>query len=351
MLQGASHSGHERNHFFANLREGGFKDLSRISGLDNLLDGRAYALLDHDRNGWQDIVIVNANAPKVQFYRNRIGEMDARTAQRQMIALRLVGGNHTPEPSEWSSRDGYGALVKVELDEFTITREHRAGEGFAAQNSATMFIGIGERDRVRNVRIRWPSGHEQELGSLPARTLVTVYENPAQSPTGKPFVVEAYSPSMPVTSPDKRPSAATALRQVVRPSAVGDRQPATLNLYTTMTSWCAACNREAPHVRFLRSTFPTEHLAMYGVPVDAYDTREKLEAFLAEKRPGYELLIDIPREEAEAVRLMAKEKLYLDGTPATFITDAQGRVLQLSWGMPTVSDVRKLLASQGVKLY
>jgi peroxiredoxin len=308
-------------------------------------------LLDHDRNGWQDIVIVNANSPEVQFYRNRIGELDPRTAQRQMIAVRFVGGNHRPEPSEWSNRDGYGAVVKVELDEFTITREHRAGEGFAGQNSGTMFVGIGERDRVRGVRVRWPSGREQELGAVPARTIVTVYENPVHSPTGEPYVLEAYTPAAVAIPPEMRPSAATALRKVVRPAVVADRQPATLNLYTTMTSWCAACIREAPHVRFLRSTFPAQHFAMYGVPVDANDTREKLEAFLAEKQPGYELLIDMPREDAEAIRLLAKDKLHLDGTPATIITDAQGRVLQVSWGMPTVSDVRKLLASQGVKLY
>ena len=36
------------------------------------------------------------------------------------------------------------------------------------------------------------------------------------------------------------------------------------------------------------------------------------------------------------------DELRMDAVPASFITDASGNVLLARWGVPTVSDVRKL---------
>ena len=58
-----SFSGHERNHLFLSDRGRRFSDISAISGLDNIADGRAFVLWDFDRDGWQDIALVNANTP------------------------------------------------------------------------------------------------------------------------------------------------------------------------------------------------------------------------------------------------------------------------------------------------
>ena len=39
-----------------------------------------------------------------------------------------------------------------------IKRVRNLGEGYAAQNSATMTIGIGSEDTAQSVKVRWPSG-------------------------------------------------------------------------------------------------------------------------------------------------------------------------------------------------
>jgi len=69
---GVSQSGRERNHLFAQTPtpagDAVFRDLSGISGLDHPGDGRAFAWLDFDRDGWLDIVAVNANAPVHRHY-------------------------------------------------------------------------------------------------------------------------------------------------------------------------------------------------------------------------------------------------------------------------------------------
>jgi hypothetical protein len=192
LAAGASLSGGERNHLFLNRRGTEFIELSDISGADDPADGRAFAILDFDRDGWQDLAVVNANAPLFQLFRNQLGHCIPQ-GEGHVLALRLVGGNHAARPDPaWSARDGYGALVTVALDSGTIIREHRAGEGFAAQNSPTLLIGMGHHPVASSLTVRWPSGKVQQTAQVPAHTLVIVYENPAHSPTGQPFVLQPY---------------------------------------------------------------------------------------------------------------------------------------------------------------
>jgi hypothetical protein len=198
---GASFSGNERDSVYFNQGGKDFVSISGITGLDDPGDGRSFAILDYDRDGWPDIVVASVTAPTLQLYRNQMGDKSsAGVRKNQMVAVRFVGGNHRAAPSkEWSNRDGYGAVLTVDLDGMTFAREHRAGEGLAAQNSATMLIGIGERRVAKSLTVRWPSGKTQDIGKVSANTLVTVYENPAHSPTGsavvaKPYKVESIHP-------------------------------------------------------------------------------------------------------------------------------------------------------------
>ena len=142
MLAGASLSGHERNHVFLNESGSDFRDVSGLSGLDHPGDSRSFAILDYDRDGWQDLALVNANAPLLQLFRNRIGESGGSGG---MVAVRFEGGNHSgASGSGWSARDGYGARVVVDAAGRQLVREHRSGEGLAAQNSATLLVGVGD---------------------------------------------------------------------------------------------------------------------------------------------------------------------------------------------------------------
>src|SRR5213078_2911074 len=183
-------NGSERNHYFANRGGRAFEDLSALSGLDNPADSRGFAVLDYDRDGWQDIALVNANQPLFNLYHN---EMAAAGMKGGMIAIRFVGGNRTSAPSkEFACRDGYGARVTVDLGDEKLVREHRCGDGWAAQNSATMILGIGSRPAAASVSVRWPSGKTMSTKDVPEGTLLTAYENPADAPGGEPFTRSAY---------------------------------------------------------------------------------------------------------------------------------------------------------------
>ena len=192
---GASFSGNERDSVYLNQGGKDFVSISGITGLDDPGDGRSFAVLDYDRDGWPDLVVASVTAPTLQLYRNQMGDKSSSGVKKnQMVAVRFVGGNHSAAASsEWSNRDGYGAVLTIDLDGTTpVVREHRAGEGLGAQNSATMLVGIGDRKGVNALKVRWPSGKTQDLGKVAANTLVTVYENPAQSPGRSAFVAKPY---------------------------------------------------------------------------------------------------------------------------------------------------------------
>lgn len=337
-----SHSGHERNHLFVNNLgvEGAlpFTDISGISGADSPADARAFVHWDFDRDGFLDLAVVNGNEPQLQLWRNRWPELAGDAAVRaRMVAVRLVGGNRSAKASrDWSARDGYGAQVRVVLEDGPVLRrEHRAGEGFAAQNSSTLAIGIGAHEVVRELGVRWPSGREQSLRDVPAGSLVTVYEDPSAGPEGEPFRVEPY----------RRPAPAPAPRVPLadeRSAAPGAR----LVMYTTMATWCPNCRAELPLLDHLRSAFTPDELALYGVPADPEDTPEMLAAWAERHEPAYELLTDIaPGRRAELLALILAD-LRIEALPSTVVTDRHGRVKRIQLGAPSVSELRRLLADE-----
>ena len=187
-------SGYMRNRLFMHEQGGTYSDISGVSGLDSILDGRASVIWDYDRDGYQDIALVNVNAPLLGLYRNQIANQgDNSLAAGNMFALRFVGGNREAKPTnEFSCRDGYGVTATIKLAEKTLKFEHRCGEGFAAQNSDYMLIGIGNQESVEQVEIRWPSGIIQKIENVSQGELITCYENAGETNDQTGFVRASY---------------------------------------------------------------------------------------------------------------------------------------------------------------
>ncbi len=344
LLLGASFSGHERNHVFLNQGREDYVEVSGVSGLDHPGDSRAFAVLDYDRDGWQDLAVVSANAPLFQLYRNQMGEREGATGG--MVAVRFEGGNRSADASDqWSTRDGYGARILLEIGGRTLLREHRAGEGLAAQNSATMQVGIGDAARAKRLEIRWPSGRSYDTTAVAAGTLVTAYENPSASPTGAPFVLTPYgvpAPRRPLVASARIPAGSIRAAQQVLPGGRGR-----LIMYTTIATWCAPCLEELPGLNLLRTTFTTEELEIFGVPYDGEETLDAFQAWSDLNAPPYRILSELSSEQRDAVIDGALDVLRREGLPAAIVTDSEGEVLLVRWGPPSISEIRVLLEGLG----
>jgi len=304
------------------------------------------ALFDLDRDGWVDVALANANSPQLRFYRNKQGD-GGTGAPPPSIALRFVGGRRDAAqaaPAErWSSRDGYGAQVRIDLGDGVLLREHRCGEGMASQNSATLVVGLGEGASAKGVAVKWPSGRTSEVGPVEPGSLVTVYENPDDN-GGRPARVEPYRPTAALArnaSGNGRPRAGgPTLVAPALPSLVEDG----LVVYTSMATWCAVCKGELPQIARLRESFGANEVELVAVPVDAGDDDAKLAGYVATHAPRYHLRSDLGRDPAFRAGFSGIVQMAtgLDGLPSTVVTDRSGRVLHAGTGVPSVSDLRRL---------
>ena len=179
--QGASFSGYERNRLFVQNRKDGvveFEDRSLISGADSVEDGRAFGLLDADRDGDVDLFLVNANAPRVQLYENQL------SSDSNAVWIDLVGGAASAGSQSLSNRDAIGARAVVSVNGRFLHREKRAGEGFASQNTGWLHFGLGDVESIDGLVVYWPSGRTTEIKS-PIRSgqRIRIYESLSDSPT------------------------------------------------------------------------------------------------------------------------------------------------------------------------
>ncbi len=363
---GASFSGGESNHLWFNLGGEGFIEQSGVSGANHSGDSRSMAVFDFDRDGYQDFAMVNANAPWVQLFRNRIGDRPG--ADAGFVALRFVGGKKGAEAGgQWSSRDGYGVKAVVSVGGQRLLRELRCGEGLAAQNSRTLIVGIGEGvRRADGLEVSWPGGAEQALDDLDSGSLVTVYENPADSPTGEAFVVSEYAPARRAAVAE----AGHANHEEHGPALefTGETgRDAELRLYVTTFTTCSACKKRFPRLEALKQAFG-DRVGLYGVPVNPSETAADWAAYNQKYQPAYEVLTGLDADQVEQVldQLVFELKVGCGeaacecdppchqakadgsggvGIPSTVITDGEGKVIKGVPGVPSVSEVRQILAN------
>jgi len=166
----------QRTVFLRNDGRGGFDEISGTLGLDLDQDGRSFGLIDLDRDGDQDLVLMAARqAPQLRIFRNdfRSPSPDGGSQESvtRSIAVRLTGTK--------SNRDAIGARVIVETDRLRRTKIVQAGSGFLSQHSKEQVIGLGPSGRVEKLTVVWPSGATQILTDVALDSRLHVVEGGA----------------------------------------------------------------------------------------------------------------------------------------------------------------------------
>jgi Flp pilus assembly protein TadD/peroxiredoxin len=174
----SSWNGRERNVMLANNGDGTFSEVSGITGLDFVEDGRSFVLADVDHDGRLEVVLKNRNAPQVRVLHNAMQEIG------NSIAFRLRGVT--------SNRDAIGTAVTVEAGQLRQTKYLQAGSGFLAQHTKELFFGVGKSDELLRATVRWPGGLTQHFESLPASHRIELTEGSATF-DAKPFAASSSS--------------------------------------------------------------------------------------------------------------------------------------------------------------
>jgi Tfp pilus assembly protein PilF/peroxiredoxin len=204
MLIRGSIANQQRNVFLRNDGRGGFDDVSGAVGLDLDQDGRSFGVLDIDRDGDPDLVVMAARqAPQVRVFRNDFARKGA------SLTIRLTG--------RASNRDAIGAQVSVETDTLRRTKVVHAGAGFLSQYSKELIVGLGSSARIQKLTVAWPSGKTQVFTDVPLNVRLRLVE-------GGMLDQEAFAPSS-VPPPDVSPAATVTKTDVAPPASTWLHEP------------------------------------------------------------------------------------------------------------------------------
>ena len=148
---------------YHNLANGKFQDVSKTSGpgITSPEPSRGLAIGDLWNDGRLEAVVNNMNdLPMVLANLSKNAN--------HWLGVRLSGNQ--------SNRDGIGARVTVRAGERTWVDDVRSGSSYDSSNDLRLHFGLGQRSKVQQIEIRWPTGHTEIFDGSEADRFVTLHE-------------------------------------------------------------------------------------------------------------------------------------------------------------------------------
>lgn len=151
--------------FYWNQGQGTFGELES-EGLGEYFSkkylGRGVARLDVNRDGLPDLVVTHLDAPLALL------ENETPLNGRHFLVVHLRG--------TLSGRDAIGSRVEVQSGDLRLVRQLTAGDGYLVSNQRVLLIGLGEKDKIDTLTVRWPSGGLSSFNDITVDREVLIVE-------------------------------------------------------------------------------------------------------------------------------------------------------------------------------
>ncbi|HYO62910.1 MAG TPA: redoxin family protein [Pyrinomonadaceae bacterium] len=334
--EGFSFSGYERDPLYLNAGGKRFIDISGVSGIDSMTDGRAGVFADFDNDGDLDVFSTTIQGQAHLLFRNNVGQ------DNHHLRLALEGAGGTA-----GGRDAYGAVVRVKTSQGTLTKIKSGGSGFISQHDPRLLFGLGRDARAEWVEVTWASGKaERFAGEFAAGTSHVLREGAGRSRAvtlgraklpdpltreerfarGLRFAAGRPLPDVTLRTVGGEP---VALRTLLKPG-----RKLVVNVWAT---WCGPCRVEMPELERLRPRLAAKGVDLVGLNVDTEPTAD-VRGFLKDNRVGYPIYLG---GVAAAEALYAGEEMEV---PMSIVVDERGVVLEVipGWSAKTERRFKEL---------
>lgn len=262
--EGFSFSGYERDGLWLNLGTKKFFDVSGVSGVSSISDGRGAVIADLDNDGDHDVFLTTIQGASHLLFRNNVGDRNG------FLRVELAGSD--------SGTDAFGAVVRVKTSAGILTKTKSGGSGYLSQHDPRLLFGLGADSLAAWVEVTWPSGRTHRIDDVIAGSTLRFIESEAA-----PMEIAVKKTALPDPL-----SAAEAFRAKLK-VGVGDRFPfqesvATLDGVSTpladaipwgskvvvnlWATYCIPCATEIPELVNAYDRLRDNHVEIVGLSID-----------------------------------------------------------------------------------
>ena len=334
--KGFSFSGYERDPLYLNLGGKKFTDISGVSGIDSITDGRAGVFADFDNDGDLDVFSTTIQNQAHLLFRNNVGQ--------DSNFLRIV-----LEGDEKTGLDAYGAIVRVKTSAGILTKIKSGGSGFISQHDQRLLFGLGKDGRAESIEVTWSNGTVERFegeatagstlflkkGSGTAETLKLAKTNLPDPLTKAEMFAQNLKIKIGEPLPDFALKTLAGAASSMKKQIKAGRQTL-INIWAT---WCVPCAKEMPELEKMRAKFAARGVDLIGLNVDT-EKNINVKSYTAGKRITYPIVVG---GTTAIERIYATDELSV---PLTILVDEKGIVTDLIPGWSNETQ-RKFAALAG----
>ena len=159
---GQNLSAFERNRVYLGEASGRFQCVTHLSGAGSTADCRSVAVGDYNNDGRPDLFVRGPGGQPLALYENQC------QVAGHYLKLTLRGTS--------SNRLGLGARLRIKAGEQILTRWLDTPNTFASQAASEVIVGLGDRQRVDEITVDWPSGLVQRFEAASADQWLEIVE-------------------------------------------------------------------------------------------------------------------------------------------------------------------------------
>ena len=339
--QGFSFSGYERDPLYLNLDGKKFTDISGVSGIDSITDGRAGVFADFDNDGDLDVFSTTIQHQSHLLFRNNVGQDNN--------YLRVV-----LEGDAKNGLDAFGSVVRVVTSNGILTKIKSGGSGFISQHDPRLLFGLGKDEKAESVEVTWANGAVERFeGAMATGSTLVLKQgkgkietvNPAKANLPNPLTkAEIFAQGLKIKIGEPLPDFAVKTMTGAASSMRKNFKAGRSTLINIWATWCVPCAKEMPELERMRGKLAARGVDLIGINVDT-EKGVNIKSYVAGKRVTYPILVG---------GVTAIENIYATdelSVPLTILVDEKGIVTDLipGWSAETQKKFAVLIGEQMTK--